>query len=54
LQLFLLLAAKGLAAPTREDGRLYYLLDQLMHQHLVELLSVRSLSLQAAPHLASG
>jgi hypothetical protein len=54
LQLFVLLASKGLAARSEEDGRLYYLLDQSLHQRMVESLAVRGLPLQASPHPARG
>jgi hypothetical protein len=53
-QLFLLLAAKGLAAPSEEDGRLHYLLDPSLHQRVVESLAVRGLSLRAAPQPVRG
>jgi hypothetical protein len=53
-QLFLLLAAKGLAAPSEEDGRLHYLLDPSLHQRVVESLAVRGLSLRATPQPVRG
>ena len=52
LQLFLLLTAKGLAARSEEEGKLYYLLDQSLHQRMVESLAVRGLSLHANPQPA--
>jgi hypothetical protein len=48
LQVVLLLAAKGLAAPSEVEGRLHYLFDRSLHQRMVESLSVRGLSLHAA------
>jgi hypothetical protein len=53
-QLFLLLAAKGLAAASEQDGHLYYLLDQSLHQHMVEALATSGLPLRAAPQPARG
>jgi hypothetical protein len=46
-QLVLLLAAKGLAAASEEDGKRYYLLDAGLHQRMVESLAVRGLPLHA-------
>jgi hypothetical protein len=54
LQLFLLLTAKGMAARSEGDGKLYYLLDQSLHQRMVESLAVRGLSLHASPQPARG
>jgi len=54
LQLFLLLAAKGLAAPSEVDGKLSYLLDPALHQRMVEALAARGLPLRAAPQPVSG
>ncbi len=48
LQLCLLLAARGLAAPVEEEGRQAYLLDASVHQTMVESLADRGLSLRAA------
>ncbi len=48
-QLCLLLLSKGLAAQVREDGKTYYLLDQQIHEHMVESLANRGLSMRAAP-----
>lgn len=47
-QLCLVLGSRGLAAPLVEDGRRSYLLDAAFHQHLVESLAERGLSLRAA------
>jgi hypothetical protein len=47
-QLCLLLVAKGHAAQVREDGKLFYLLDQGIHEQMVESLANPSLSLRAA------
>ncbi len=52
LQLFLLLTAKGLAARSEGEGKLFYLLDQSLHQRMVESLAVRGLSLHANPQPA--
>jgi len=54
LQLLLLLMAKGLAARSDESGKIYYLLDQSLHQRMVESLAVRGLSLHAAAQAARG
>jgi hypothetical protein len=54
LQLLLLLMAKGLAARSDEGGKIYYLLDQSLHQRMVESLAVRGLSLHATPQPARG
>jgi hypothetical protein len=48
LQLVLLLAARGLAAPVEEDGRRSYLLDASVHRVLAESLADRRLPLRAA------
>jgi hypothetical protein len=47
-QLCLVLAARGLAAPTVVDGRRSYLLEAGFHQRLVESLAARGVALQAA------
>jgi hypothetical protein len=47
-QLCLLLGAKRLATTTEEDGRLVYLLDPGIHEHLVESLSAPGLPLRAS------
>jgi hypothetical protein len=54
LQLFLLLMAKGLAARSEEKDKIYYLLDQSLHQRMVESLAVRGLSLHATAQPARG
>jgi hypothetical protein len=54
LQLLFLLTAKGLAARSEENGRFYYLIDQSLHQRMVESLAVRGLALHATPHVARG
>ena len=46
-QICVLLAARGLAAQAREDGRTWYLLDPQIHQHMVEALAHRGLPLRA-------
>jgi hypothetical protein len=48
LQLFLLLAERGLAAPVEEDGRRSYLLDASVHRTLAESLAERGLPLRAS------
>ena len=48
LQLVLLLAERGLAAPVQEDGRRSYLLDASVHRMLAESLADRRLPLRAA------
>jgi hypothetical protein len=45
-QLCLLLTAKGHAAQVQEDGKLYFMLDQAIHERLVESLSHPGLSLR--------
>jgi hypothetical protein len=47
-QLCLLLAAKGLAVVMEEDGRQYYMLDQSMHEQLLESLASQQFPLRAA------
>jgi hypothetical protein len=47
-QLCLLLEAKGLAVRVQEEGRTWYLLDQQIHEHMVESLATRGLSLRAS------
>jgi hypothetical protein len=47
-QLCLLLAAKGLAVVTEEDGRQYYMLDQSIHEHLLDSLASQQFPLRAA------
>jgi hypothetical protein len=48
LQLVLLLAERGLAAPVEEDGRRAYLLDPSVHRMLAESLADRRLPLRAS------
>src|SRR5512139_3652413 len=48
LQLVLLLASKGLAAPVDEEGRRYFLLDASVHRTLAESLAERRLPLRAS------
>lgn len=48
LQLVLLLAERGLAAPVDEDGRRAYLLDPSAHRMLAESLAERRLPLRAS------
>jgi hypothetical protein len=43
-----LLAAKRLAVVTEEDGRKYYMLDQSIHEHLLESLASQDFPLRAA------
>jgi hypothetical protein len=47
-QLCLLLAAKGLAVMVEEDGRQYYMLDQGIHEQLLESLASQHFPLRAA------
>ncbi len=47
-QLCLLLTAKGLAATTEEGGKMFYLVDQELHERLLESLATRTLPLHAA------
>ena len=55
LQLVLLLASRGMAAPVEDDGRRYYLLDASVHRTLAESLADRRLPLRAsAAQPASG
>jgi hypothetical protein len=48
LQLVLLLAARGLAAPVEEDGRRHFLIDASVHRTLAESLADRRLPLRAS------
>jgi hypothetical protein len=50
--LCILLAGKGAATVTEDDGKRYYLLDEDIHEHLVESLSSRRLPLRTAPKAA--
>jgi hypothetical protein len=54
LQLVLLLASKGLAAPLEEDGRRIFLLDASAHRTLAESLADRRLPLRASQAQAAG
>ena len=47
-QLCLLLAAKKLAIVVEEDGKKYYMLEQGIHEHLLESLSAQEFPLRAA------
>ncbi|MBZ5498029.1 MAG: hypothetical protein LAP85_16625 [Acidobacteriia bacterium] len=47
-QLCLLLVSKGHAAPVHEEGKLFYLLDQAIHEQMVESLANPGLSLRAS------
>jgi hypothetical protein len=47
-QLCLLLAAKRLAVVVQEDGRQYYMLDQSIHEQLLESLASQQFPLRAA------
>ena len=50
-QLCLLLVSKGLAAQVQEDGKHFYMLDQEIHEHLVESLASPGLSLRATQRI---
>jgi hypothetical protein len=52
-QLCLLMTAKGLAATVEENGELAYLLDQEMHEQLLESLATRTLTLRASARRAT-
>lgn len=54
LQLVLLLASRGLAAPVQEDGGRCYLLDASVHRTLAESLSDRRLPLRASAAQPAG
>jgi len=47
-QLCLILAAKGLAIVRDEEGRKYYLLDQGVHERMLETLSDAGFPLRAS------
>lgn len=47
-QLCLLLAAKKLAVVTEDDGKTYYMLEQGIHEHLLESLAAQDFPLRAA------
>jgi len=51
-QLCLLLVSKGLAAPVEEDGKLWYLLDEGIHEHLMETLATQNMRLRATMNAA--
>ena len=51
-QFCLLLVSKGLAVQVREEDRLYFLLDQEIHQRMVESLATRGLTLRASAQQA--
>jgi hypothetical protein len=53
-QLCILLAARGQAAQMHEDGKLYYLLDQEIHEQLVESLANPGISLRASSPRTAG
>ncbi len=48
----ILVAGKGAATVIEEDGKRYYLLDEDIHEHLVESLSSRRLPLRTSPKAA--
>ncbi len=50
-QLCLLLATKGLAVQVKDDEKLYYMLDEEVHERLVESLASPGLSLRAAQRI---
>ncbi len=50
-QLCLLLVSKGMAAQVNEDGKLYYMLDEEIHEHLIESLAGPGLSIRAAQRI---
>ena len=52
-QLCLLLAAKRLAVVVEQDGRQYYMLDQSIHEHLLESLASQEFPLRAASAASS-
>jgi hypothetical protein len=54
LQLVLLLASRGLAAPVDESGRRCYILDASVHRTLAESLADRRLPLRASAAPAAG
>ena len=47
-QFCLILVSKGLPVQVREEDKLYFLLDQEIHQHMVESLATRGLVLRAS------
>jgi hypothetical protein len=54
LQLLLLLASKGLAAPVEGDGRRQFLIDASVHRTLAESLAERRLPLRASQAQTAG
>lgn len=52
-QLCLLLAAKRLAVVVEQDGRQYYMLDQSIHEHLLDSLASQEFPLRAASAASS-
>jgi hypothetical protein len=54
VQLVLLLASRGLAAPVEEDGARFYLLDASAHRALAESLADRRLPLRASAAQPAG
>jgi hypothetical protein len=54
LQLVLLLASRGLAAPVEEDGGRFYLLDASVHRTLAESLTDQRLPLRASAAQPAG
>ena len=51
-QLCVLLVSKGRAVQVNEDGKLYYMIDQNIHEHMVESLSARGIYLRATTQSA--
>lgn len=51
-QLCLLLASKGAATLTEEDGKRYYVLNENVHEQLVDSLSTRGMPLRGSPKVA--
>jgi hypothetical protein len=51
-QLCLLLASKDAATVVEEDGKRYYLLNESVHEQLVESLSTRGMPLRGSPKVA--
>lgn len=51
-QLCLLLASKGAATLIEEDGKRYYVLNENVHEQLVESLSTRGMPLRGSPKVA--
>lgn len=52
-QVCLVLAAKGLAVTVDDEGKLVYLLDQSVHEHLLDTLAAGGFPLRAAAHPAA-